>query len=55
MATLTGKKSIEAVSVNDDLFRHREGLVDLAMGPDGLLYFTTPTGIYRLIYHDDAP
>ncbi len=55
MATLTGENSIEAVSVNDDLFRHREGVVDLEMGPDGLLYFTTPTGIYRLIYHDDAP
>ncbi len=54
MVTLTGKDSIEAISVNDDLFRHREGVVDLEMGPDGLLYFTTPTGIYRLLY-DDPP
>jgi glucose/arabinose dehydrogenase len=53
MVTFTGKESIDAVSVNDDLFRHREGVVDLQMGPDGLLYFTTPTGIYRLIYHDE--
>jgi glucose/arabinose dehydrogenase len=54
MVTFTGQGSIEAVSVNDDLFRHREGVVDLEMGPDGLLYFTTPKGIYRLRY-DDAP
>ncbi len=53
MVTFTGNGSIEAVSVNDDLFRHREGVVDLQMGPDGLLYFTTPTGIYRLVYHDE--
>ncbi|MEK6683479.1 MAG: PQQ-dependent sugar dehydrogenase [Nitrospirota bacterium] len=50
-AALTGKDSIEAVSVDDDVFQHREGIVDLQTGPDGLLYFTTPTGIYRLIYH----
>ncbi|MBI3812308.1 MAG: PQQ-dependent sugar dehydrogenase [Nitrospirae bacterium] len=50
--TFTGAESIEAVTVNDDLFRHREGVVDLEMGPDGLLYFTTPTGIFRLVYHD---
>lgn len=52
MVSFTGQESIEAVSVDDDLFRHREGVVDLEMGPDGLLYFTTPTGIYRLLYRD---
>ena len=52
MATFTGSNSVEAVGVNDDLFRHREGVVDLVMGPDGRLYFTTPTGIYRLVHHD---
>ncbi len=52
MMTFAGQKSIEAVTVDDDVFRHREGVVDLQMGPDELLYFTTPTGIYRLIYHD---
>jgi aldose sugar dehydrogenase len=55
MATFTGKDAIAAVSVNDEVFRHRGGVVDLVMGPDALLYFTTPAGIYRLIYHDDAP
>ncbi|MBI3596397.1 MAG: PQQ-dependent sugar dehydrogenase [Nitrospirae bacterium] len=54
VVTLTGRDSVDGVSVQDDLFRHRGGVVDLKMGPDGLLYFTTPKGIYRLIY-DDAP
>ncbi|HET6464519.1 MAG TPA: PQQ-dependent sugar dehydrogenase [Nitrospiria bacterium] len=52
MVTLTGRDSVVTASVQDDLFRHRGGVVDLKMGPDGLLYFTTPKGIYRLIYND---
>jgi glucose/arabinose dehydrogenase len=54
MVTLADGDLLETVSVRDDLFRHREGLVDLQQGPDGLLYFTTPTGIYRLVYHEGA-
>lgn len=50
MVTLTERDSVVAASVQDDLFRHRGGAVDLKMGPDGLLYFTTPKGIYRLKY-----
>jgi len=53
MVTLTVRDSVVSASVQDDIFRHRgEGLVDLKMGPDGLLYFTTPKGIYRLIYNE---
>jgi glucose/arabinose dehydrogenase len=53
MVTLTGRDSVAAASVEDDLFRHRgEGVVGLAVGPDGLLYFTTPKGIYRLVFDD---
>jgi len=52
MVTLAGRDSVEAVAVHDDLFQHREGVVGLSMGPDGLLYFTTPKGIYRLVYDD---
>jgi glucose/arabinose dehydrogenase len=54
MVTLTVRDSVVTASVLDDLFRHPGGVVDLKMGPDGLLYFTTPKGIYRLIY-DGAP
>jgi len=54
MVTLTNGDAPEVLDVRDNLFRHREGLVDLQQGPDGLLYFTTPTGIYRLVYHEGA-
>ncbi|MBI3610912.1 MAG: PQQ-dependent sugar dehydrogenase [Nitrospirae bacterium] len=49
---LSEKDPVTVVGVEEEVFRHREGVVDLEMGPDGLLYFTTPTGIFRLIYHD---
>jgi len=55
MVNLAVKDAVSAVGVDDEVFRHRGGVVDLAMGPDGLLYFTTPNGIYRLVYHDEAP
>ncbi|HTN43679.1 MAG TPA: PQQ-dependent sugar dehydrogenase [Nitrospiria bacterium] len=53
MVTLAGRDSVPAAGGAEDLFRHRgEGVVGLAAGPDGLLYFTTPKGIYRLVYDD---
>jgi glucose/arabinose dehydrogenase len=47
-----GTGPVPVISIEEEVFHHREGIVDLVMGPDGLLYFTTPTGIFRLVYHD---
>jgi len=36
--------------VDDNFFKHDDGIVDMVEGPDGLIYFTDQGGIYRLIY-----
>ena len=52
--TLSREPPVRVVRVQEDVYHHTEGIVDLVMGPDGWLYFTTPSGIYRLVY-DDTP
>lgn len=51
---LPGENQSRVVSVDDEVYKHPEGIVDLVAGPDGRLYFTTPSGIFRLI-HDSEP
>lgn len=48
--TLRGNRLDQAASVDDNFYRHRDGLVDIINGPDGLLYYCDPGGIYRLTY-----
>ena len=45
-----GNRLGPVASVDDNFFVHRDGLVDIINGPDGLLYYCDPGGIYRLVY-----
>ncbi len=54
MVKLSEKDPALIVSVDEEIYRHREGIVDLVSGPDGRLYFTSPNGIYRL-NDDESP
>ncbi|HLF86831.1 MAG TPA: hypothetical protein VI584_07100, partial [Nitrospiria bacterium] len=47
---LKGKNEDQVASVDDNFYLHRDGLVDIVTGPDGLLYIASPGGIYRLVY-----
>lgn len=47
---LKGKNEDLVGLIDDNFYLHKDGLVDIVNGPDGLLYFCDPGGIYRLVY-----
>ena len=47
---LKGKNEDQVGLIDDNFYKHKDGLVDIVTGPDGLLYLSNPGGIYRLVY-----
>lgn len=47
---LKGKSEDQLGLIDDNFYQHKDGLVDIVTGPDGLLYIASPGGIYRLVY-----
>lgn len=49
--TLKGNMPDQISFIDDNFYLHNDGLVDIVNGPDGLLYYCDPGGIYRLVYN----